>query len=144
VQDSIVDRRRVYLGKGLVTTATHLVGAAARTKPSVRIAGMDLPATYIREGNFERVDLTLVSIDGQKLPISLRMRRIPCVKSSCGPGGPVIVAAPEGTASSHIMSPQLLPINVRRKFSKVISEVATTGDSWSGVFDAGTNACSVS
>ena len=37
--------RGVYLGKGLVITAQHVVGSAARTKPSVRIAGMDLPAT---------------------------------------------------------------------------------------------------
>src|SRR5215467_9101639 len=49
--------RGVYLGKGLVLTAAHVVGSAAHTKPRVRIAGMDLPAHAIREGNFERVDL---------------------------------------------------------------------------------------
>jgi hypothetical protein len=38
---------------------------------------MDLPATAIREGNFERVDLTLLSVDEQKLPVYLRMRRMP-------------------------------------------------------------------
>src|ERR1700756_1926598 len=43
--------RGVYLGKGLIITAAHVVTPAARTKPSVRIAGMDLPATAIREGN---------------------------------------------------------------------------------------------
>src|SRR5262245_57110977 len=48
----------IYLGKGLVITAAHVVGSAARTKPSVRIAGIDLPAHAIKEGNFERVDLT--------------------------------------------------------------------------------------
>jgi len=47
------------------------------TKPRVHIAGMDLPATAIREGNFERVDLTLLSVDEQKLPVYLRMRRMP-------------------------------------------------------------------
>jgi hypothetical protein len=35
--------RGVYLGNGLVITAQHVIGSAARTKPSVRIAGMDLP-----------------------------------------------------------------------------------------------------
>src|SRR4051794_34379801 len=45
--------RGVYLGKGLVITAQHVVGSAARTKPSVRIAGMGLPAHAVREGNFE-------------------------------------------------------------------------------------------
>jgi hypothetical protein len=47
--------RGVYLGKGLVLTAAHVVGSAADTKPRVHIAGMELPATAIREGNFERV-----------------------------------------------------------------------------------------
>jgi hypothetical protein len=32
---------------------------------------MELPATAIREGNFERVDLTLLSVDEQKLPVYL-------------------------------------------------------------------------
>src|ERR1700747_358916 len=40
----------IYLGNGLVITAAHVVGSAARTQPSVRIAGMDLPAAAIREG----------------------------------------------------------------------------------------------
>jgi hypothetical protein len=51
--------------------------SVARTKPSVRIAGMDLPAKAIKEGNFENVDLTLLSINQQKLPIYLQMRRMP-------------------------------------------------------------------
>ena len=37
---------------------------------------MDLPAHAIKEGIFERVDLTLLSIDEQKLPIYLQMRRM--------------------------------------------------------------------
>jgi Trypsin-like peptidase domain len=128
--------RGIYLGKGLVITAAHVVGSAARTKPSVRIAGMNLPAHAIKEGNFEREDLTLLSFDEQKLPIYLRMRRMPLCEKPPWPGEPVIVAIPEGTARSHIMSPALLPFNVRRRFSTVISDVATTGNSGSGVFDA--------
>ena len=58
----------IYLGRGLVITAAHVVGSAAHTKPSVHIADMDLLATAIKEDNFERVDLTLVSIDERKLP----------------------------------------------------------------------------
>jgi hypothetical protein len=50
----------VYLGKGLVITAAHAVGRVSQTKPSVRIAGMDLPANAIKEGAYERVDLTLL------------------------------------------------------------------------------------
>jgi S1-C subfamily serine protease len=129
--------RGVYLGKGLILTAAHVVGSAHRTKPSVRIADLDLPATAIREGSLERVDLTLLSVDEQKLPVYLRMRRMPLCDNRPWPGEPVIVAIPEGTARSHIMLPALLPANVRERFSTVIRDVATTGNSGSGVFDAG-------
>ena len=75
----------VYLGNGLVITAAHVVGAAAQTNPGVRIAGMDLPAHAIKEGSFEREDLTLLSVDEQKLPVSLRMRRMPLCERPHGP-----------------------------------------------------------
>ena len=130
----------IYLGRGLVITAAHVVGSASRTKPSVRIAGLDLPATAIREGSFERVDLTLLSIDEQKLPISLQMRRMPLCEKPPWVGEPVIVAVPEGTARSRIMSPLFLQPAYRIKFGTVIADVATTGNSGSGVFDAG-NKC---
>jgi S1-C subfamily serine protease len=127
----------VYLGKGLVLTAAHVVGRASQTKPSVRIAGMELPAKAIREGSFERVDLTLLSVDEEKLPVNIRMRRMPLCERPPWVGEPVIVAVPEGTARSHIMSPWLLPPAHRTRFSTVIRDVATTGNSGSGVFDAG-------
>ena len=76
---------------------------------------MDLPATAIKEGNFERVDLTLLSIDEQKLPIYLQMRRMPLCENRPWPGEPVIVAIPEGTARSHVMSPALLPYNIPKE-----------------------------
>src|SRR6516162_549315 len=129
--------RGVYLGKGLVLTAAHVVGSAAHTKPRVHIAGMELPATAIREGNVERVDLTLLSVDEQKLPVYLRMRRMSLCDNNPWPGEPVIVAIPEGTARSHIMLPSLLPAQFQKRFSTVIRDVATTGNSGSGVFDAG-------
>jgi hypothetical protein len=142
----------IYLGNGLVITAAHVVGRAARTRPSVRIAGMELPATAIKEGWFERQpgnglgalvelalgvqDLTLLSIDEHKLPPSLRMRRMPLCDNPAWVGEPVIVAIPEGTARSHIMSPFLIQASLRARFSTLISDVATTGNSGSGVFDA--------
>jgi hypothetical protein len=50
----------IYLGKGLLITAAHVVGQASHTMPSVR------------------PDLTLLlSIDEQKLPVSLGMRCMP-------------------------------------------------------------------
>jgi hypothetical protein len=126
----------VYLGNGLVITAAHVVGRASRTKPTVRIAEVDLPATAIREGWFELQDLTLLSVDEQKLPVSLRLRRMPLCDHAPWVGERVIVAVPEGTARSHIMSPFLIPRSLRGRFSTIISDVATTGNSGSGVFDA--------
>jgi len=126
----------IYLGRGLVLTAAHVVGSAARTKPSVRIAGLVLPATAVKEGDFEHVDLTLLQVDERQLPVSLRLRRMPVCERPSWVGESVIVVIPEGTARSRIMSPQLLPAQYRTRFSTVISDVATTGNSGSGVFDA--------
>jgi len=126
----------IYLGRGLVLTAEHVVGSASRTRPSVRIAGVVLPATAIREGSLESVDLTLLEVDERQLPVSLQLRRMPVCQMQPWVGQPVIVAIPEGTARSHIMSPRLLPARYRVRFSTVISDVATTGNSGSGVFDA--------
>ena len=38
-------------------------------------------------------------------------------------------------SESHIVSPQVLPVTLRAKFSTLIGDVATTGNSGSGVFD---------
>jgi hypothetical protein len=127
----------VYLGKGLIVTAAHVVGEASRTNPSVRIAGLNLQSKAVKEGAFDEVDLTLLSVDEEKLPISLRLRRMPLCRKQPRVGEPVIVAIPESTARSHIMSPLLLPPIYRAKFATVISDVETTGSSGSGVFDAG-------
>jgi hypothetical protein len=134
------DLDAAYIWATAVLTVAHVVGSAARTRPSVRIAGMDLPAKAIKEGNVEGVDLTLLSIDEQKLPIYLQMRRMPLCEKNPRPGQPVIVAVPEETARSHIISPLSLPFRIPRKFTTLISDVGTTENSGSGVFDAG-NKC---
>ena len=61
----------VYLGNGLILTAAHVAGDVAQTKPHVVIAGQDLPATPIKQGSLQGVDLTLLSIDGTELPGSV-------------------------------------------------------------------------
>ena len=71
-----------------------------------------------KEGNFERVDLTLLSLDEQKLPIYLQMRRMSLCDNKPWPGESVIVAIPEGTARSHIMLPSLLPLSTKRDFPR--------------------------
>jgi hypothetical protein len=127
----------IYLGGGLIITAAHVVGSAVRTKPTVRIAGLELRARAVKEGSYQRVDLTLLSVDEQQLPVSLRLRRMPICDGAPLVGEPVNVAVPEAISRSHIMSPLLLPGSYKSEFPTVIRDVATTGNSGSGVFRAG-------
>jgi S1-C subfamily serine protease len=126
----------VYLGNGLILTAAHVAGNVAQTKPHVVIAGQDLPATLIKQGSLESVDLTLLSIDGTKLPVGLQMRRTPLCEHPPYAGQRVVVAIPEGTAPSKILPRQAIPADLRGRFDTDIADVATTGNSGSGVFDA--------
>jgi len=126
----------IYLGAGLVLTASHVVGNFVDTRPHVLIGGQDLPAALVRQGSLEGVDLTLVSVDPSKLPVRLRMRRLPLCRKDPYPGEKVVVAIPEGTARSTVLPPAAVPPDLRRRFDTVIGDVATTGNSGSGVFDA--------
>jgi hypothetical protein len=126
----------IYLGNGLVLTAAHVPGNVVETKPHVVIAGQDLPASLVKQGEFDGVDLTLLSIDGTKLPLRLRMRRMPLCEHAPYPGEPVVVVTPEGTARSSVLPRQAIPESLRARFDTAIGDVATTGNSGSGVFDA--------
>jgi S1-C subfamily serine protease len=125
----------VYLGNGLVLTAGHVAGAFWNTV-RVEIAGQELSTEVLKRGSLSDADLALVSIDDSKLPVSLRLRRMPICQKPPWPGEQVIVAIPEGIAQSHVISPALLPRDIAPKFRTAISDVATTGNSGSGVFDA--------
>jgi hypothetical protein len=126
----------VYLGNGLVLTAAHVAGNVAQTKPHVVIDGQDLPAQLVKQGSLESVDLTLLSIDGTKLPVRLQMRRTPLCERPPYAGETVVVAIPEGTAPSRVLPRQAIPPDLRERFDTDIADVATTGNSGSGVFDA--------
>ena len=126
----------IYLGNGVVVTAAHVAGSSLFHKVQVEIAGRDLPANVVKEGQFRDVDLTVLSIDERQLPVSLRLRRMTVCKDPPSPGEEVIVAIPEGIARSHVISPFLLPGDLAPKYRTAISDVATTGNSGSGVFDA--------
>jgi hypothetical protein len=123
----------VYLGQGLIITAAHVVGSS---NPPVRIAGLDLLGKVVKASPFEQLDLALLSIDEEKLPVSLRLRRMPLCQRPPVAGEPVTVAIPERTARSEIISPLSLPLDVRQRFSTAIKDVASTGNSGSGVFDS--------
>jgi hypothetical protein len=126
----------VYLGNGLVLTAAHVTGRVAETKPHVIIAGQDLPASLVKQGALEDIDLTLLSVDSTKLPLRWRMNRMPLCEAPPVAGEAVVVAIPEGTARSRVLPPAAVPPDIRSRFDTVIGDVATTGNSGSGVFDA--------
>jgi len=125
----------IYLGRGLFITAAHVAGRTWFTRPKVAIAGTEYPTKVVKAGDFETIDLTLLSVDETRLPSRLALRRNLLCTQPPRPGQPVITVVPEGTARSRIMSPQRLPKEAR-KFDTVIADVAQTGNSGSGVFDA--------
>ena len=106
------------------------------TGPSVLIAGMDLSAKVIKEGSFDDVDLTLLSVDQEKLPISLRIAGCRYVKSRRGSANLSSSQFRKARQDHTSCRRQLLPPKLRAKFGTVIGDVASTGNSGSGVFDA--------
>ncbi len=123
----------VYLKSGLVLTAAHLT--AAEAEMSVHIAGVRLPARVLKQGLFEDVDLSLLSVEVEKLPRSPVLPDMRLCNAPPWPGDPVIVVDAQGAARSRIVSPQVLAFQFRHKFTTLIADVATTGNSGSGVFD---------
>ena len=129
-------RVRGLLGNGFVLTAAHVVGAFARNKPQVEVAGRQFPTALVRRGSFEGVDLTLLSVDPTLLPPRTGMRRMPLCQKGPFPGEGVVVAIPKEAARSRV-----LPRPCSRPMSgavsaHVIGDVATTAIAGSGVFDA--------
>src|SRR5262249_44488650 len=106
----------VYLGNGLILTASHVPGVFAQSKPRVAIAGQALPAALVREGSLDGVDLTLLAVDGTRLPVRLQMRRTPICPHPPYAGEAVVVATPEGTAPSRVLPPLAIPADMRGRF----------------------------
>jgi hypothetical protein len=123
----------VYLQSGLIITAAHLTAVDANM--GARIAGVALPARLLKQGSVEEVDLSLLLIDEEKLPATVHLPRMQLCEAPPWPGDPVIVVDAVRATRSHIVSPQVLPLTLRSKFPTLIGDVATTGDSGSGVFD---------
>jgi hypothetical protein len=125
----------IYLGNGGVITAAHVIGRWGFLKnPRVLIAGLDLPARIVKEGALEEVDLTVLAIDDEKLPLRVRLRRNPLCKHAPIPGESVIAVVPEAATRSRILSPLAVAPGARQRFGTLTSEVAEA--SGSGVFDA--------
>jgi hypothetical protein len=138
----------VYLGKGLVISAAHVVGTTKRPVV-VRIDGVNVAARLIKGGKFPDLDLSLISMDERTLPSSLTERRMPLCQEQPPIGAPVILAAPQGITRSSMAPPRPSPPIDQTKKSPfqggdtvlpplltLISDVETSGKSGSGVFDA--------
>jgi hypothetical protein len=123
----------VYLGNGLVITASHVAGP---DHPGVRIGGLNVSAKMVKGGSFEATDLALFSMAEEKLPMKLRLRRLPLCQKAPEVDAPAILAAPGGITRSRIVSPLLLSPDYRIRFPTLISDIETSGKSGSGVFDA--------
>ncbi len=124
----------IYLGRGLVITAFHVIGRLGFLKdPHVLMAGQNLPATIIKEGSLEETDLTLLSVDTERIPVSLQMRLNPLCKQPTRLGESVFVVYPEKVEHSRIVSPLSIAPEFRKKFNTLMAE---PGGSGAGVFDA--------
>src|SRR5215813_1434283 len=74
----------VYLKSGLVITAAHLTDVDANM--SARIAGVVLPAKVLKQGSLEDVDLSLLLVDQEKLPKSIKLPRMQLCEAPPWPG----------------------------------------------------------
>ena len=124
----------IYLGRGIFITAAHVVGRSWLNRPKIAIGGKEYPTRTVKEGSLEGIDLTLLAVDESLLPMSLRMRRISLCRIPPWPGEEVVTIVPGAAVRSRVISPQRLPRDVQ-KFDTVIGDVASTGNSGSGVFD---------
>jgi hypothetical protein len=125
----------IYLGSGVFITAAHVVGRGWWTRPKIAIGETEYPTRIIKEGSSEGTDVTLLAVEESLLPMRLQLRRNQLCRTPPWPGEEVITIVPEAAVHSHVMAPDRLPPDVRR-FNTVIRDVATTGNSGSGVFDA--------
>jgi hypothetical protein len=125
----------IYLGAGVFITAAHVAGHTWWTKPKIAVGGREYPTRTVKEGSFEGTDLTLLAVDETLLPMRLRLRHITLCSVPPWPGEDVVTIVPGAAAPSRVIAPERLPPDVRR-FNTVIGDVATTGNSGSGVFDA--------
>ncbi|MDN3275929.1 hypothetical protein QWJ07_16830 [Frankia sp. RB7] len=125
----------IYLGKGNFLTAAHVAGRTWFTRPKVTIADHEYPTRVVKEGQLEATDLTLLAVDESLLPMRLRLRRMRLCDAPPRPGQEVVTVVPEAVVRSRIIAPERIPAGARR-YSTAIVDVAKTGNSGSGVFDA--------
>jgi hypothetical protein len=127
----------IYLGGNAVISAAHVVGRwPLFTRPRVIVGDLDLPATVIKMGFADNVDLTLLTVDEARLPLSMRMRRNPICKTPPVPGEKAFGVIPDKVVPTQILSPLSVSPVYRQEYNTLTTEVVT--GSGSGIFRAST------
>ena len=125
----------IYMGDGLVVTAAHVAGHSLLTHPSVVLGGQLLPTETVKEGSYPDNDLTVLRLTPPVAP-QLAPLHVTLCSEPPKPGEAVMVATPEKVTNSAVISPEILPPDMRTRYAASIKDVYTTGNSGSGVFDA--------
>jgi hypothetical protein len=125
----------IYIGNGAFLTAAHVVGRSWLSRPQVLLGSERLPAHAIKEGSSRGTDLTVLGVDESLLPMRLRLRRLALCTAPAWPGEEVVTVTAGAAVHTHIVAPRRLPSGLKG-LTSFIGDVATTGASGSGVFDA--------
>jgi len=130
----------IYLGRGFVITAAH-VGGHLGERRNVTLAGQSIGGKWIKVGTFEETDISIMELDDVLLPDGLRaLRPLNLCANLARPDEAVLVVAPGTVAPARVAEPAKLAHQddpLFQRFSTVIDNPETTGNSGSGVFDAG-------
>ena len=120
----------VYLGDGLVITASHVAGES----PTVAIAGRTMPAEVLKRGDGE-VDLALLSIR-QHLPKWISNPKLNLCVEHLRAGEAVNVVLPEGALQSEVLSLFDLRVAVPLKMQNDLIRYLPEADSGTPVFSS--------
>jgi hypothetical protein len=124
----------IYLGKGAFITAAHVVGRwSLFINPRLLIGDQEIAAKVVKKGSFEQTDLALLTVDETLLPVSLLLRRNPLCKLPPMIGANVIIAYPDRTVRSQVISPKVILPGSGTRFGSLINDAQVSG---SGAFDA--------
>ncbi len=126
----------IYLGQGIVLTPAHVSGLGFWRPPRVDIAGKLYPTRVLKDGHFHRVDLTLLSVDVNELPVSLGLRRLPPCPDPSWPNEQVVLVTQENAVRASVVPPSRLPGGIRSAYRTAVGLAPETGGSGSAVIDA--------
>jgi hypothetical protein len=126
----------IYLGQGIVLTPAHVSGLALWRWPRVNIAGKIYPTRALKDGHFHRMDLTLLSVDVNELPVSLGLRRLPLCPGPSWPNEQVVIVTQENAVRSFVVPPARLPSDLQSEYRTAVRSVPGSGGSGSAVIDA--------